>query len=92
MQMRAKPFFAFARILILDRLIVLRRTTMERAKMIQGIAATGEALIEKWQADQRRLEGKDALGITLSAKERADLLFYRAFLTIAMDRREAIAA
>lgn len=65
---------------------------MQRESMIKGIAATGEALIEKWQKDHKRLEGKAALGITLSAKEKSDLAFFRAFLMVALDRREKLAA
>lgn len=63
---------------------------MER--QAQGIAVAAEALIEKWQSDQKRLEGKAALGIALSAKEKSDLSFYRAFLVVALDRREKLAA
>ena len=63
-----------------------------RLAIIQGVTATSQALIEKWLKRLKILEGKQALGITLSAKESQDLVFYRAFLTVAKDRQDRKAA
>lgn len=66
--------------------------TDKRLAIIQGVTATSQALIEKWQKDQMRLEGKVFMNITLSAKEQQDLLFYRAFLMVAKARQDRRAA
>jgi hypothetical protein len=66
--------------------------TDKRLAIIQGVTATSQALIEKWFKRQKILEGKQALGITLSAKESQDLIFYRAFLMVAKDRQDRRAA
>mgnify|MGYP003495350042 FL=1 len=63
----------------------------KRLAIIQGVTATSQAMIEKWLKRLKILEGKQALGITLSAKEQQDLTFYRAFLVIAKDRRQKAA-
>ena len=62
-----------------------------RLAVIQGVTATSQALIEKWLKQLQILEGKSALGITLSAKESQDLAFYRAFLIVARDRQQKAA-
>lgn len=66
--------------------------TDKRLAIIQGVTATSQALIEKWLKSLEILEGKKALGITLSAKESQDLIFYRAFLMVAKDRQDRKAA
>lgn len=63
----------------------------KRLAIIQGVTATSQAMIEKWLKRLKILEGKQALGITLSAKEQQDLTFYRAFLVIAKDRQQKAA-
>ena len=65
--------------------------TDRRLAVIQGVTATSQALIEKWLKQLQILEGKSALGITLSAKESQDLAFYRAFLIVARDRQQKAA-
>ena len=64
----------------------------KRLAIIQGVTATSQAMIEKWLKRLKILEGKQALGITLSAKEQQDLTFYRAFLVVAKDRQDRRAA
>jgi hypothetical protein len=59
---------------------------------MENLMITSEELISHWRNKQEILEGKVALGIKLSPKEKSDLAFYRAFLTVAMDRRERKAA
>lgn len=66
--------------------------TDKRLAIIQGVTATSQAMIEKWLKSLKILEGKSALGITLSAKEQQDLSFYRAFLVVAKDRQDRKAA
>jgi hypothetical protein len=68
-----------------------RQMTNKRLAIIQGVTATSQALIEKWLKQLQILEGKTALGITLSAKESQDLAFYRAFLIVARDRQQKAA-
>lgn len=65
---------------------------MNREALIKGVAVSSEELIAKWQKDLQILEGKKALGITLSAKDKQHHAFLRAFLTVAIDRREQLAA
>lgn len=60
--------------------------------MKEQLLIASEELIEHWRKKQKILEGKAALGISLSAKEKSDLAFYRAFLIVAMDRRQRKAA
>jgi hypothetical protein len=66
--------------------------TDKRLAIIQGVTATSQALIEKWFKRLQILEGKQALGITLSEKYAYDLVFYRAFLVVAKDRQDRRAA
>lgn len=58
---------------------------------MENLMIASEELISHWRNKQKILEGKLALGINLSPKEKSDLAFYRAFLMVAMDRREAVA-
>lgn len=60
---------------------------LDREALVRGVAVAGVELIEHFRKDFARLLGKQALGAKLDVEEKNKLLFYRAFLVVALDRR-----